>query len=293
MCCLLGGLALLLASFWMIGFDFGKLNGDVYVSKEQIVTEAFEHIDIEQIDQDIRILPATQGECKLTWRESEKLPVSVKVEDGTLCITQADERRWWDNIGIHFGDSEETGLTLYLPEGEYGKLVLESVSGDIFASKELSFSEAVMYTTSGDVSCNAQTRAGLRITTVSGEIHADHVLGGAVVLESTSGDISLSNSTPNTLKINTTSGDMELATLTVQGSVQLDASSGDIDLKRLQAGEINIEVISGDVEGTLIGNYRFSAQSTSGNVRVPVSDPNAAPCNIKTTSGDIDVSLVQ
>ena len=292
-CCLLGGLALAFVSIWMLGFDFGKLNNDVYVSKEQTVTETFEHIDIKQIDQDIRIVPATQGECKLSWRENEKLPVSIKVEEGTLCITQTDERRWWDNIGIHFDDSENAELTLYLPEGEYEKLLLKSVSGDIFVSKELSFSQATVHTTSGDVSLAAQISAGLSMKTTSGDVRAEGVLGGAVLLESTSGDISLSNSTADTLTINTTSGDMELDTLTVQGSVQLDANSGDIEFKHLQAGEINIEVTSGDVEGTLIGSYLFSAQSTSGNVRVPESDPGAAPCNIKTTSGDIDVSPVQ
>ncbi len=320
------GAALILGTFVAIGFDFSKLDSDSYEKKELEITEAFFDIEITLFERDIRVLPATDGVCRISYYDSEKVYFSIAVEDGVLCIKQHDERAGVDFINIFSSGERET--VLYLPEGLYGRLQIESGSSDISLGEKLSFAELDVSLGSGDMESFAELREGASVESGSGDIYLENVSGGSIALdvgsgditvldcrpdrlelevnsgdvvlwdigggeisvESGSGDIEISNCTPSSMSLTAESGDIELSGVIATGTMYLSTSSGDIEFSRMDAAEIEVKVGSGDVEGTLLSGKVFETKVSSGSVRVPQSDTAGGPCKITTRSGDIDIA---
>ena len=74
------------------------------------------------------------------------------MEDGTLVIEKVDTRKWYDYIGINFGT---TKITVYLPEGEYEALFIESHTGDIEIPDGFGFGDMNVTLSTGDVTSSA------------------------------------------------------------------------------------------------------------------------------------------
>lgn len=287
--CIVAGLLIALAALAVVRFDFRRLSTMTFETRTYEVQEPFRHIDIRDVECDVRLLPATDGQCKVVCTESGKIVNTVEVEGDTLTITRRDTRKWYERIGIWWGD--DLTMTVYLPEQEYQSLVLKTVSGEIKVPDSLSFAEAEVSSTSGDISFLGRTTDGLRITSTSGEINAGNAAGGDVQVTVTSGDVQLSAMTIENLAVSTTSGNVELSRAVVEGSAQITSVSGEIGLERSDAGSLRIQTVSGDVECSLLSNKKIETKTTSGDIRVPPSDPSAGICSVTTTSGDIEIEI--
>lgn len=53
-----------------------------------------------------------------------------------------------------------------------------------------------------------------------------------------------------------------------------------------------IETVSGDVEASLLTPKNFITKTTSGKINVPSSDSTQGVCNVTTTNGDINISVL-
>lgn len=306
--CAAAGLILAFAAMAIIRFDVERLNTMKFETRTYEVRESFQHIEIRDVDCDVRLLPADDGQCRVTCVESDKIVNTVEVKDGVLTVTRQDNRRWYERMGIWW--SGDADVTVYLPEREYQSIVLKTVSGEIDVPEDFTFTTADTATTSGDISFLARTTGGLTLKSTSGKITAGGADGGPVraftvsgdvrlsdtaaaelSVKTTSGEVKLSRVTARELEITTTSGEIELNSVRAEGDARLESVSGDVELRDFDAAGIAIKTTSGEVGGTLLSSKNFVTSTTSGSVRVPASDPSAGTCNIKTTSGDIKFEI--
>ncbi len=277
----------------------GGRNGDVKTSTYEL-KEPFSNITVKEISGDIRILPSTDGVCKVVCRETERMQVTVEIVGDTLTVTRRDKSRWYEHIGL-FIVFPDLDVTLYLPEAAYQELSLHSVSGDVqLSGSDYTFSGVSLGSTSGDLTVNGNGRTSewvsdlLRLDTTSGNVNVTQMHGKnslGVEIDTTSGDVRLNGVDCKTLWIDSVSGDIELQTVLSDGKTTLSTVSGDIELEYVDAGSFDIETTSGDVEGILLSDKQFITDTTSGEVRVPNSQPGAGICEIETTSGDIKLRV--
>ena len=118
------------------------------------------------------------------------------------------------------------------------------------------------------------------------------MVGGEVDIISTSGDIDFSYASPSKVYLKTTSGDIDLNKVNVSGHTELESVSGDIGILNSDAASFKIKTVSGNVEAEISSSKKFVTDTVSGNILVPDSDENAGLCDIRTTSGDVIVIIV-
>ena len=143
---------------------------------------------------------------------------------------------------------------------------------------------------SGDVTLNVPRKAVLFIKTREGDIDVDGA--GEVHLYSVSGSISARQVTDG-VELNSSSGDV-----TVEGSsgrMRLSTVAGCIvasDLSpRDSADNLIVKSISGDVTLGGIRQATVEVRTTSGNVSMSGSLPQAARYDLNTTNGDISLEM--
>lgn len=287
--CIAAGLLIILAAMIWIRFDVRRLNTVRFETKTYPVPESFRHIDVRDVDCDVRLLLSEDGSCRVVSTESDRIVNRVEVRDDTLTITRNDERRWYERFSIWWGG--DLTLTVYLPEQEYQSLFLKTVSGDISVPEQLGFAAAALSSISGDISFLARTDGGLTITSTSGGIRGGNAAGGDVRVTTVSGDVRLSGVTARALRVKTTSGEIGLRSVTAEQEADVQSTSGDVELDGFDAPSIRIRTVSGEVEGGLLSPKAFETHTTSGEVRVPPSDPSGGTCSVTTTSGDIVIRI--
>ncbi|MBQ7291682.1 MAG: DUF4097 family beta strand repeat protein [Clostridia bacterium] len=287
-CFIFFGLVLCAASLAAMG---GILNMSTvkYSKNEYEITENFKNIDIDEIECDVIFLPAKDGKCKVEATESEKIISEIDVVGDTLTVTRKDKRAWYEKIGfIWWGDMT---LKVYLPEREYGELVLKTVSGDIDLRESFTFGSASVTSTSGNIKFFCSAEDGLQIETTSGDIRLQGSSAGAdTKIKTVSGDITLASVTARSLTLGTTSGDIEADNVLITGKIHAKTVSGDVDFGASDAAVLEIKTTSGDVKCALLSPKNIRAHSTSGDIRLPEYVPASGSCEINTMSGDIKVT---
>lgn len=287
--CTVTGLCLSAAAFIGIGFDLRKLNNTQPRTNRHTVTDEFSGIDIQAVEADISLLPAEDNVCRVVCEETDKITHTVAVTNGKLTVTHQDSRRWYERI-FHFS-FRKLSVSVYLPAGEYKKLAIKTVSGDVSVSASLRFADAAFSSTSGSITCAAQTKGSLTASTVSGDITLSEHTGGPLSVSTTSGEISLRDINASTISVNTTSGDMALTDVVANGLLEAQSVSGEQSFTRTDAGSLALSSVSGNLTVTLLSDKDFSYNTASGHVSLPRSIAGAGTCKIKTTSGNIRISI--
>lgn len=311
--CIVLGAVLAFFAMASVHFNFSQLNTVKYETKTHEIHDSFSNIRINAAEYDIHLLPSQSSTCKVIYPEGDYISYDISVENGTLTITPTDQREWYKNIGIYWGSEIETVITVYLPEQEYADLYLKSLSGDISVPDDFAFSQAEVYstsgeilysaitghdlttqTTSGDLSLRNLTAGDINITSTSGEVELSNVKASAITAHCTSGDVSIqSTETKYGLLVETTSGEIELSDVIASTKIEIDTTSGEIELERCDAQGLFLKSNSGDISGTLLSEKRFVTDTTSGDVNVPNTAPLiAGTCEVTTTSGDIRFKIV-
>lgn len=309
--CVAAGAVISLVTLASIGFDVSRLNTMKFENNTDQVEESFSHIRIEGAECDVRLLPSRDGAYTVVCSEAENISHTVSVKNDTLTVTRTDNRKWYECMGIYWGD--EMSVTVYLPEGTYGDLFIRSVSGDISVPADFTFSQAELINTSGEIHYAAATERGLTLKTTSGDLTVRDLTAGALEIRSTSGEVSIHSAVVSgdvavetvsgeielegvktqAMSVQSTSGEVELTDVIAAGHLEIETVSGEIGLERSDAESLWIKSTSGDVSGTLLSEKRFTAHTTSGTVNVPnVASPNAGTCEITTTSGNIRLNYV-
>lgn len=293
------------AQIWGDNWNLSDFSTESYETKTYSVEEKFSNLEVNTNWQDVSFLPAEDGKCRVECAENEDLTYTVKVEGDTLRVLQNDNSQWFDKIGFFF--PENTQVTIYLPEAEYGQLSVTTSSGNIGVPNGLTFSSAVVKTASGEVGFKAKIMKSLEAESSSGNIVVENFEGetlsavatsgnitasgietqGQVSLQASSGDVGLSSCRAKEISLSCTSGDVALTDTRAQEKMEVQTTSGDVVLSACDAGNIRIQTSSGDVGGSLLSEKRFAVQTSSGDVAVPDSPQASQICQIITTSGNV------
>ena len=230
-------------------WDFSKLSTVKYVTNTYEVTEEFNSIFIDTSTADIYFVPSDEGSCKVVCHEDEKLKHSVTVIDGTLTIKETNTKKWYEYIGITM---ESTKTTVYLPEGEYEKLVIDTSTSDI---------------------------------EMSGDYYFD-----SIDISVSTGSVDLTDVNCKTLATKGSTGDICLKNVIADESITIKRNTGDVEFVKCDANEITVKVSTSDVKGSLLSDKVFSAKTSTGKVKVPDSTSGGV-CEITTSTGDINIEI--
>lgn len=283
-----GGLIVGGAAVVTMGFDFTGMNTQQFTTVTHPVDAPFSGVAVDAAECDVRLLPSEDGACRVECYDSEHITHTVSVANGTLTITRQDTRRWYERIGVYWGD--EVAITIYLPPHTLDTLSVRTLSGDVTVSDAFSCRTADIQTTSGDVDMAAAVSDRLSFRSVSGDLHAKNASPAVFEIKTTSGDMSLSAVRCDALTASTTSGELTLKNVVVTNTLQIESTSGDVRLAACDAGALRIRTVSGDVSGSLLTSKRFDTHTTSGVVTVPATGDGGL-CSVTTTSGDIRLSV--
>lgn len=260
------GMLLALLVLPHFGFDFGFLGSFRPQSNSRTVNEPFDAIQIRGGVCDVDVSTSYDGRCQVYVRDLDGTSAPVRVEDGTLTVAGGGERSWLEKLKVL--DEGERYISISLPEDMVCALTVETGSGDIYVSDELTFTNASVTADSGDISFHAGVE-------------------GEAALGTGSGDIYMSTLSLGSLTARTDSGELDLDGVTASGAVELSSGSGDIWLWDCDGESFQIGTDSGDVSASFLRRMDFVTDSDSGNVDAPLPDRSAGRCQVTTGSGDI------
>jgi hypothetical protein len=312
----------------VLKWDFRKLSTVKYETNTYEPGDNFKNISVVTNTADIVFLPSENSKTSVVCYEQQKLKHSVTVNDSSLVIEVVDSRKWYDYIGISFGTPK---ITVYIPQGEYGNLLINTSTGDVEIPKDFKFKSIDVSESTGDVKNYASASELVKLKTGTGDIYVENISAGAIELSVTTGKVTASGvtcdgdinikvttgktgvssvkcknlvSSGNTgrislkdvfaaekISIERSTGDVSLEN-SVAGKLSLETDTGDVTLNSCDATEIFVETDTGDVTGTLLSEKVFIAKTDTGKVRVP-SSVTGGRCEITTDTGDIKIEIAE
>ncbi len=300
----IGGLLVCCALFSLLGLTAcsGK-----YTTKEHEISESITSVLVDTRISDIAFLSSENKECKVVCYERPELEHSITITDGTLKIYQLDKRKWYQFIGLNFDNAK---LTVYLPEGKYDMLKINSSTGDILVTDRFQFSSIDISNSTGDVKNYASASATMEISTSTGDIDVKNVTAGAIELSVSTGDIDLGgiecsgaifiesttgaqflfDITCQNLSMKSSTGDVTLDNVLATGKLSIVGSTSDVKFTGCDAAEIFVKISTGDVTGTLLSEKIFIVDTSTGKIDVPKT-ASGGVCEINTSTGDIKITI--
>lgn len=298
------GILIVTAALFAMNFDFRKLDTNNYISKTHNIEEAFSVICADVHTTNIQFLPSDSEECRVECEDmTESELVTVKVRDGKLHITQEDNRKWYEHIGINVRSPK---VTVYLPY-DACDLEVESSTGDITVAKELAFSNVDIETSTGRIQFDAQVGTNLKLESTTGSIACRGTGAEKVTLKATTGEILVENQECDTLEAKTSTGSIqikdchasEMRVNATSGSVgfadtyhkelTVKTSTGDVRFENCEGSNLKIDTSTGDVTGSLRGPMMFLCKTSTGDIDVDDSSTGGR-CEVTTSTGDIEIT---
>ena len=303
------GLLAIAFSIAASGFDFLSFGTTEYESNSYEIEETFRDISIKTNTADITVKRSDDETARVVCREESKLKHSVSVEDGALIIEMVDARKWYEHIkiGISF---EGASITVYLPDGAYGDLLINVDTGDTEIQKDILFEDIDIDSDTGDVTNYAWATGTVKIKTTTGDITVGDAYAGTLDLAASTGKMNVKNvncageikqksSTGKAFfeDVNCKSmtsvantGDITLTCVKVLDRLAVERSTGDVRFDGSDAAEIVIETDTGDVTGSLLSDKIFFVTTDTGDVDVPESI-SGGKCKVTTDTGDVRLTV--
>ena len=287
--------------------DFARLDWEKYQTNSYSAQGEFTKIEINLKESDVELIVSDTDCVQAVCMESEKVKHSLSVVNGTLKLSEKDERKWYDHITFF---SKPMSVTLYLPSDKYDSLKIDSRTGNITVPEEVSVSSTDIVTTTGDVRLGASIEGVLKIRTTTGDVRLTGVKAKKIDLKVTTGDIMFDKlECADTVSVNVTTGefkasdmtcgsfdttgstgDVKLSDTVASGSFSIQRSTGDVRFDNSDAADITVKTSTGDVSGTLRTEKIFVTKSSTGSVNVP-DTASGGICRITTSTGDIDIRV--
>ena len=295
-------------SFATMGFDFAKLGTVEYVTNTTDVEEKFQHITINANIEDVALVPADDGACKVVCFEPKDDPNKVSVNKDTLIIEKEKKQGWHL---FDFGSvTENPKITVYLPDDSYKALLIDTDTGDVDVPADFSFESISIESDTGDASCDASADEGIEIKSNTGDIIitdvsakelkltsdtgkmniSDAEISEDVTIRENTGNVSMKNVTCKKFTSKEDSGDLTMTSVRAEEEFNLESDTGDIRFDGCDAETISIKTDTGDVTGTLLSEKVFITDSDTGNIDV-AKTTTGGKCEVTTDTGDIKIDI--
>lgn len=293
----------------MLEWDFTKLSTVKYETNNYEITENFNNISIITETSDVVFVPSENQKASVVCHEQKNMKHSVIVQNGKIVIEVVDTRKWYEYIGINFSTPK---ITVYIPQGEYGKLSIKSSTGDVKIPKEFKFENIDISESTGNVTNYASASENIIIKTSTGNIRVENVSANTLDLSVSTGGVTVSNvSCEGDVKIDVSTGKTNLTNIECKNIVSsgntgaislknviatekffIERSTGDVRFEGSDATEISVKTDTGDVTGTLLSEKVFITETSTGRINVPKTT-SGGKCEITTATGDINISTKQ
>lgn len=280
-----------------------------YETNEYTMDENYKNITVVTDTADIVLVPSEHETHSIVCYEPQNVKHAVSVKDGTLFIEVTDTRKWYEYLRINFRTPK---ITVSIPQGEYGSLVIKGDTGDVDIPKAFTFEEATVALSTGDVDFCATVLKQLTVKTSTGDIEVEKTTVGALDLLVSTGEITAENVfCEGNAKISVSTGKTDLDNVTcknltstgdtgkivlndviVTEKLLINRSTGDVTFDGADAKELFVKTSTGDVRGTLLSEKVFITQTDTGKVDVPQT-VSGGKCEISTDTGDIKLSIKQ
>ena len=277
-----------------------------YETNRYEIYENYWDISVLAETADVELVLSEDGTTSVTCFEESKMKHTVEVKKGKLVIAVVDTRQWYDHIS--FGDFKTPKITVCLPAGEYGALLVESSTGRVHTPDKLLFDSIRIQLTTGAVQCLSSCHGEMSLQTTTGGVTVNGVSADSLLLSVTTGKVSVSGARLSgdvTLKVSTgkaelsdvtctrlassgSTGSLVMRNVIASESFSIKRSTGDVRFERCDAAEITVGVSTGDVTGTLLSDKTYLASSGTGKVRVPENTVGGT-CRITASTGDIEL----
>ncbi len=288
-------------------WDFTKLATVKYETNEHILESHYINLSIVTDTADILLVPSESANGSVVCYEQENSKHSVTVKDGSLEIKIEDTRKWYEYIGIAFGTPK---ITVYIPQGEYRKLLVKSSTGDVEIPADLNFESIDISASTGNVKNYASASELIKIKTSTGAIRVENISAGALDLTVSTGKVTVSDvncESEVAVRVSTgktsltdiecksvissgSTGDISLKNVIATEKLSLERSTGHVKFDGCDAGEIFVKTNTGDVRGTLLSDKVFITKTDTGDIDVPKTI-TGEKCEINTNTGDIKISI--
>lgn len=182
-----------------------------------------------------------------------------------------------------------TSGDISFPVGELKELDLKSTSGNIDA-EEIDSDSFQVKTSSGTINLNTVTSKQFSAESTSGNITIGEAAVKSVNVETTSGTVNIEKVSGD-VDISSTSGNIQVAEGENVTKYQVNSNSGTIRLDGLVGGS-TVKSTSGNIEATMVSiEDAIEIESTSGTVSIDQVSELNYKLSLKSSSGDIDVSM--
>ena len=307
-CLILLGAILFIVAMTANHWDFEKLSTKALVTNEYSISEDVISIRVLTDTADVLLLPTDGTSCRVVCEEYEPSSHTVTAHHGTLTVEIADQRKWYDHIGIGI---DKAKITIYLPAATYSLLSVDTDTGDITVPPDFTFESITLSTDTGDVTLAASASA-VKLKTSTGDVLAEHIRASSFSCRTTTGNVTLTDATVeadvgvnvSTGRVRLTdvtcrdlysvgdTGDIKLTRVVAEETFTIRRSTGDVRLDRCDASDVSITTDTGDVEGSLLTPKIFNALTDTGRMQVPDSS-GVGTCKIITDTGDIKIRIEQ
>lgn len=257
---------------------------------------SFNKIDVDIVTADLTFKPAEDNKTKVVSVEKEKIHHTAEISNDTLVIREKDERKFYEKW---FGFVSRMKVTVYLPETTYEELKIEVTTGSIVSEDSFNFMKVNVKSTTGDLKLANVTGKSADIKITTGNVTLNNYnMYGELNVDTTSGDYAFNNVQCDSATLHTTTGKYNLNDFIVTGGLNTDrpnldisGTSSDVTFKNCDAHYIKVKTTTGDIKGNLLTKKKFDAQTTTGTSLVDNDRTADDICYIRTTTGDIDISV--
>ena len=253
----------------VLKWDFTKLSTSKYQTNDYEINYTFKNISVSTDTAKIDFLPTSDSKILVSCYEQANEKHEVSVNNETLEIKLKSTKKWYEHIGVNFTSPK---ITIYIPEGEYGNLLVNNSTGDIQISKEFTFENIDIKGSTSSVINSASVKNNVKIKLSTGDIKTENISAKTMDLSVSTGMVTLHNVKCNgdiKIKVSTgkayitdtncknlissgDTGDLNLKNVKSSEKFSIKRSTGDVKLELCDAGEIYIETDTGNVVGSIM-----------------------------------------
>ena len=304
---ILAGCVIFVGVMTVLKWNFAALSTVKMITSKHEISVDFSQIAVETDTAHVLLARSEDETCRVDCYEEEKAKHAVSVENDTLFIRIAEEKAWYDYIGINF---RSPTITVYLPKTVYMAFSLRGDTGAVTVPKDFEFERVDLSSKTGDIAFSACASGLVKIQTNTGDIRVTNASVGALDLTVSTGAITatdircqgdmnvkvsagktkLTDVTCRNLTSQGSTGNVSLTRVIAEETFSIQRSTGDVTFDGADAAEILVSTDTGDVKGSLLTEKIFTVQTDTGRVNVPQT-AIGGKCNITTDTGDIKIQV--